>query len=359
MIVDTMEHLEAYGALGEHFRTAVEYLKKTDMRSLPVGKHEVDGEKVFILSQENHLTVKEMDWEAHARYADIQIILEGCERFGWGYRGTLNDLDVDLNYADDPAAYEDTDIVLIFISNGSMAGVINCTLLEKDLVTYRTELMGMLISLSGETEEVLSLCPAAGRPLENSDRHTVPSVLHILRELEFCRCETILTVTDELPVQPEGKAALHTLKGDKNPFTLHLFGNQKIFQITSRWIVFHRDLTGHELFFTVPGIGNVDVLRACISLHLYVCRNRNIIPACRIIITLLKSGNRLQIVVRVTELPESVQTVKKTALLRMPDIILPENFLLGAIEAVIRMCFTCMNVKNLRIRNHPVVKGLF
>ena len=94
MIVDTMEHLEAYGTLGEHFRTAVEYLKKTDMRSLPVGKHEVDGEKVFILSQENHLTVKEMDWEAHARYADIQIILEGCERFGWGYRGTLNDLDV-------------------------------------------------------------------------------------------------------------------------------------------------------------------------------------------------------------------------------------------------------------------------
>ena len=69
----------------------------------------------------------------------------------WKFR--LNDLDVDLNYADDPAAYEDTDIVLIFISNGSMAGVINCTLLEKDLVTYRTELMGMLISLSGETEE--------------------------------------------------------------------------------------------------------------------------------------------------------------------------------------------------------------
>ena len=88
-----MERLDLYASLGKNFRTAVEYLKKADLKGLPVGKHIVDGENVFVLSQENHLTEKEMSWEAHAKYADIQLILEGTEKFGWGYEGKLDALD--------------------------------------------------------------------------------------------------------------------------------------------------------------------------------------------------------------------------------------------------------------------------
>ncbi|MBQ1860901.1 MAG: YhcH/YjgK/YiaL family protein [Clostridia bacterium] len=93
MIIDTMEHLDRYASLGENFKTAIAYLRQNDLKSLPVGKHAVDGENVFILSQENHLTEKDMSWEAHAKYADIQLILDGAEKFGWGYEGRLDPLD--------------------------------------------------------------------------------------------------------------------------------------------------------------------------------------------------------------------------------------------------------------------------
>ena len=71
MIIDTMEHLDRYASLGENFKTAISYLRQNDLKSLPVGKHTVDGEK----------------------YADIQLILDGAEKFGWGYEGRLDPLD--------------------------------------------------------------------------------------------------------------------------------------------------------------------------------------------------------------------------------------------------------------------------
>ena len=98
MIIDTMERLDAYAALGENFRTAVEYLKTTDLKAVPIGRHAIDGDRVYVLSQELHLTEKEMKWEAHARYADIQVILDGCERFGWGYEGKLDELDAEKDF---------------------------------------------------------------------------------------------------------------------------------------------------------------------------------------------------------------------------------------------------------------------
>ena len=69
----------------------------------------------------------------------------------WQYQ--LNRLYVDFYYFTDSEAYEDFDLVLLVFYNASVAGVISGELNEEDLDTYRADLLGMLMSLSAETEE--------------------------------------------------------------------------------------------------------------------------------------------------------------------------------------------------------------
>ena len=73
-----------YARLGKHFEAAVRFLETADFAALPLGKHEIDGENLFVLMQEYTQQEKEPAYEAHDRYADIQLILRGSERFRWG-----------------------------------------------------------------------------------------------------------------------------------------------------------------------------------------------------------------------------------------------------------------------------------
>lgn len=89
MIVDTLEHLERYAGLGDGFATAAQYLRTAELDKLPLGETAVDGRRVYINVQHNHLRPHEAAWEAHDRYADIQLILRGRERFGYAARAAL------------------------------------------------------------------------------------------------------------------------------------------------------------------------------------------------------------------------------------------------------------------------------
>lgn len=87
MIVDRMERLNRYAGLSEGFAKAAKFLSETDWASLPLGRTDIDGDRVFVNVQENRLTSGEPGWEAHDRYADIQVVACGHERFGFGQRG--------------------------------------------------------------------------------------------------------------------------------------------------------------------------------------------------------------------------------------------------------------------------------
>ncbi len=84
-----------YARLGKHFAAAARFLETADFAVLPVGKHEIDGENVFVLLQEYTQQEKEPAYEAHDRYADIQLMLRGSERFRWG-AGEAGPLEGDL-----------------------------------------------------------------------------------------------------------------------------------------------------------------------------------------------------------------------------------------------------------------------
>ena len=84
MIIDWIRNISSYTDLGNHFTDAVKWLESTDLDILACGRVDIAGEQVFATLAENRLSRGEASFEAHCRYADIQIILEGKERFFLG-----------------------------------------------------------------------------------------------------------------------------------------------------------------------------------------------------------------------------------------------------------------------------------
>ena len=89
MILDNLCNFEMYRCLGEHFATAVDYVREHDLKELPLGRTYIDGDNVFAIVSEKELTQVPQVWEAHRKYADIQLILEGHEVIGWYPRHLL------------------------------------------------------------------------------------------------------------------------------------------------------------------------------------------------------------------------------------------------------------------------------
>jgi biofilm protein TabA len=90
MILDHLSHAQLYFTLGLRFRKGFEFLRTADLLNLSLGKHEIEGEKVFALVQD--YTPKPRcvgKFEAHERYWDIQYVARGEERMGWAARPAL------------------------------------------------------------------------------------------------------------------------------------------------------------------------------------------------------------------------------------------------------------------------------
>lgn len=90
MIFDTIDQLGRYKSLGKNIAAAVDYLLNTDLASLPVGRVEIDGERLYALVQEyTTKTAGQGVWEAHRRYIDIQFVQRGQERMGFASLGKM------------------------------------------------------------------------------------------------------------------------------------------------------------------------------------------------------------------------------------------------------------------------------
>ena len=87
MIVDMLSGLGDYASSNPRFAKAAAYLQAADLESLAEGRYEIDGSDVFMTIVESALRDEaDAPLEAHDRYADVQIVVRGTERFGWKNR---------------------------------------------------------------------------------------------------------------------------------------------------------------------------------------------------------------------------------------------------------------------------------
>ena len=82
MILDSLEHLGNYTKLHAGIATVVKFLANHDLKALPLGRCDIDGDKVFV-SVNSYATKEAPRVEFHKTYVDIQVILEGHEQIGW------------------------------------------------------------------------------------------------------------------------------------------------------------------------------------------------------------------------------------------------------------------------------------
>ncbi len=85
MILDSIKNAEFYYSISPRLQKAFEYIRSTDLTTLEVGRHEIDGKEIFVNIMERELKkAGEAKLEVHNLYADIQILVQGSEE-GFGY----------------------------------------------------------------------------------------------------------------------------------------------------------------------------------------------------------------------------------------------------------------------------------
>lgn len=90
MIYDRLENAANYYALHPLFQKAFDALQQMDWNQLPFGRHDVDGDNIFINLAEYQTVLPDQGiWEAHQRYIDIQLIVEGEEQMGHAFNTSL------------------------------------------------------------------------------------------------------------------------------------------------------------------------------------------------------------------------------------------------------------------------------
>ena len=113
MILDSIQNAERYYALNARLKKVFDFLATADVESLAVGRHDIDGDALFVNVSELELRPMEAaHLEVHNRYVDVQVVLGGEELFGWSNRRDCHQAEGEFDterdilfYGDRPQTY--------------------------------------------------------------------------------------------------------------------------------------------------------------------------------------------------------------------------------------------------------------
>ncbi len=87
MILDLLSNAARYAAAHPRLAAGFEFLRKTDLSALPLGRLELDGTNLYALVGEDPGRGEEASkLEVHRNYLDIQYTVSGVEHIGWAAR---------------------------------------------------------------------------------------------------------------------------------------------------------------------------------------------------------------------------------------------------------------------------------
>jgi YhcH/YjgK/YiaL family protein len=90
MIIDRFSNFHLYAALKPGIGSAFDFLRQTDLEGLEVGRHAIDGDSLYAVVQRYDTKPMERGiWEAHRRYIDLQVVVQGMERIGYAHLSRL------------------------------------------------------------------------------------------------------------------------------------------------------------------------------------------------------------------------------------------------------------------------------
>jgi YhcH/YjgK/YiaL family protein len=84
MILSSFSQSFRYAALHPLFQRAFDYIRDTDLFAIAPGRYNIVGDDLIAIVELVQGKTKEMArLEAHRKYIDIQLVLDGDEQMGW------------------------------------------------------------------------------------------------------------------------------------------------------------------------------------------------------------------------------------------------------------------------------------
>ena len=96
MIKDNIKNYKNYLGISHYLDKGLEYLVNTDLSNLNCGKYNILGDKIFAnVDEYKTKSIDKGKFEAHKKYIDIQYIVNGFEKIGYG---EIQNFSSDTNY---------------------------------------------------------------------------------------------------------------------------------------------------------------------------------------------------------------------------------------------------------------------
>lgn len=122
MICDCLENARKYQGLHPGFAAAFAFLAKPNLAELPDGRYPVDGERVYaMVSRELGRQRDQAQLEAHRRFIDIQLVLQGIDDMGWRPLTMCGAPSVAYDEGDDIAFFADPPLSWLTVRPGMFA----------------------------------------------------------------------------------------------------------------------------------------------------------------------------------------------------------------------------------------------
>jgi len=122
MILDVLENVHLYKVMHKGFPKAFEFLLQPELKQLPVGEYEIDGERVYaMVSKEKGQKKEDALLETHEKYIDIQLILDGTDDIGWKPKSLCQQPSGEYDHESDLQFFADRPNTWLSIEGGEFA----------------------------------------------------------------------------------------------------------------------------------------------------------------------------------------------------------------------------------------------
>jgi len=122
MILDILENADRYLIMHKGFAKAIEFLLRPDLKELPVGRYEIDGDRVYAMVSHGPGRRKEDALlETHEKYIDVQLVLAGTDTMGWKPKSSCKQPSGEYDHKSDVQFFADEPDVWLSIESGAFA----------------------------------------------------------------------------------------------------------------------------------------------------------------------------------------------------------------------------------------------
>jgi YhcH/YjgK/YiaL family protein len=122
MILDRLENAARYYPLHAGFALACDYLRRTDFTKMAPGKHNVDGERLYVMLNKGPGRGRDgARLEAHRSYIDIQFTITGPDEIGWSPLAACRQIETPFDPGKDFGLFSDRPEAWVAVPPGSFA----------------------------------------------------------------------------------------------------------------------------------------------------------------------------------------------------------------------------------------------